>query len=382
MKRLLQINWTDIQHTSEEVDRTLYTFPVHIRVLAVITLVFILIILLLLFIILSSRIYKTRNTERRDKLKKEYQPIFSRLLFEEDAIPEGEKLSGLFKTADLHRKFYREKLLDEIIHLHENFTGEVAERLELLFIRLGFHEDSIRRLKSRHWHHVARGMRELALMNVKEAYPLISPFVSHKNQLLRHEARVALMKLSDTNHLSFLSKETEKLSDWDQANIYTMLSKMPESVIPDFSQWLNSTNKSVVNFSITMIGAFQQQQSSDVLLNMLDLSDDHQKLLIIRSLRMLNNIKSEEKLCTSYPSFSSEVQREALRTLETIGTTRSKPLFIKLLQQPQEDISMTVQIIRSLLSIGPEGKQMAEELYKSGGDRIRLAIEHARDKRL
>jgi hypothetical protein len=377
---ILQIDWTDLQFTVDDFGRTVYSFPIHIRILLGVTVLFMLIILILLGVIMASRIYKTKRVIRKKMLLKKYQPVFRKLLFEE-GIESGD-IPGLFDSVDLKKKFHRETLLDEIVHLHQNFTGETAERLEEIFVILNFHSDSLRKLTNRRWYVAAKGMRELALMNVKSAYPSIATYLSSKNEILRMESRISLMKLSDEDPLAFLSKETAPLTDWDTANIYTMLSKMPETMIPDFSKWLNSSNPDVVIFCIRMIGTFKQQESVNTLLLLLKSEDPRIRVAVIRALRELNAAAGEQTLLDIYSLEDNNVRNEILRTLEVIGSSRSEQLFEKILAQPIDDYPIAIQAVRSLLALGDRGIRSVERIFEAAGPQLQLVIRHAKDKRL
>ena len=303
-------------------------------------------------------------------------------LFEASEDQPEIKPESLFDPEDLKSKYNRSIILNEVIHLHQNFTGETASRLETLFISLSFHLDSISKLNSRNWYIAAKGMRELANMNVREASGKMIPFLNNKNGILRMEARISMMKLSTHEPFSFLTHETESLTDWDQANIFAMLNKMPETSIPDFSTWLNSKNKSVVLFCISMIGRHRQQQSTDIMIKMMDNPDSLVRLAVIRALRMLSATSAEEKLIKLYPSSDDETKNEILKTLETIGKEQSDVLMEQILRQPVADYSIAIQAVRSLLATRRNGKERLNELLASAAPELKLIIQHAIDPRL
>ncbi len=377
---ILQIDWSDLQYTVDDFSRKVYSFPVHIRVLLAITLIFLLIILILLAVVLSSRIYKTGRLIKQEELRRKYQKIFRVLLFEERVSNSG--ITDYFDAADLSEKLNRENIMKEIIHLHENFTGETSDRLEEIFMRLNFHSDSIQKLKNKRWYIVAKGMRELALMNVKQALPIVSEFLNNKNEILRMESRIAIMKLSDQDPLSFLSRETTPLSGWDTANIYSMLSKMPEKLIPDFSKWLNSPNKDVVLFSIQMIGTFRQQESVNTLLGLLKSENENIRLASINALRLLNAVAAERPMIEIYERENINVRTEILKSLEVIGSQYSAPFLEKILRQPPEDYPLVIQAVRALLALGNAGSTIVEQIFQQSGPQMQLVINHAKDKRL
>ena len=377
---LLQVNWSNVEYTFEDIRKSVYTFPVKIRVLLIMTLIFIIVILVLLGIIMSSRIYKTLRHNKRVEIRKKYQNIFHQLIFEE--AQSEERIRNKFTNSDLTIALNRETILEELIHLHENFTGETAERLEEIYLALHFDEDSLNKLKSKRWYLIAKGMKELAIMNVKSAHPEISKFINSKNDILRMETRIALMKLSDYEPMAFLNKETEPLSDWDSANIYNMLTKMPEKMIPDFSHWLNSSNKDVIVFCIQMIGRFRQRESVKTLLILLNNQDERIKLTVIRALRELGSDEGEESLLVLYPLSNNIVKNEILKTLEFIGGEKSIIFLEKIIRQPVEDYPISIQAIRSMIAINNVGNKLIDSIFSQAGPQLQLIIQHARDKRL
>lgn len=382
MTHLLQIGWTDLHYTADEVSREVYTFPVHIRVLIGITLLFVVVILTLLAVIIGSRIYKTKRQSKRIQLRKKYQPVFTQLLFEDESVLNGDAVFGFFDALDLKTPFHREILIDTIVHLHSNFTGETAARLELLFVRLNFHRDAMELLKSKRWHEIAYAMRVLALMNVKESYAPLEQFLTSKNTLLRMESRVALMKLSDKDPLSFLSRETEPLTDWDMANIHAMLTRMDEPVIPDFREWLNSPNKTVVLFCVLMIGYFRQQDATELLTGLLDSPDAVLRKAVIKALRELNSTSVESRLITMFPQEETEIKFEILKTLEAIGKDKTAVFLETFLRNPVSEYTLSIQAVRSLLSAASNGKERLENILAHSEPRLELIVRHALDKRL
>ena len=377
---ILQIDWSNLQYTVDDLGRTVYSFPVHIRVLLAVALIFLLIVFILLGVVLSSRIYKTARVIKKEELQIKYQKIFRELLFEERQ--EVSDIKNYFDATDLKEQFNRETIMYEIIHLHENFTGETAERLEEIFTSLNFHVDAIQKLKDKRWYVIAKGLRELALMNVKQSLTIVSGFINNKNEILRMEARIAIMKLSDKEPLSFLSMEATYLSAWDTANIYSMLTKMPEKLIPDFSIWLDSKNKSVVLFCIQLIGTYRQQESIHKLLALLKSNDENIRFASIKALRSMNAVAAEKPMSDIYEGESIFIRLEILKTLESIGSSNSVLFLEKIIRQPLEDYPLTIQAVRALRSIGENGKAIIEQIFKQSGEQMQLVINHAKDKRL
>lgn len=382
MNNLLQISWTDIQYSQEELERSVHVFPLHLRVLVACTLFLICISLVFLFIIMTSRIRKTKKEWRKKRLLEKYSPVFTEWLYSDEDAGNEKDIPDQFDRKDLASMESRNVLSDALMHMHSSFTGEISARLELLYRKLGFHHDQLALLKTREWHLIAKGMRNLALMNIKESCEAVRPFLSHSNEIVRYEARVVLMKLSERDHLSFLDDETAWLSEWDQANIYAMMLRISDIEVPDFTRWLDSDNPSVVDFSIYMIGRFNQLQSIPRLLDLMDTSDDHRKTLILRAIRSCNAGETEGNLMVRYDSESTEIQKEILVTLQQIATERSAGFLIGILKRPSDSIQTYITAARCLIALGTGGTAAVSRLIESEDSRVKMAIRHAMDPRI
>lgn len=377
---LQEINWSELNYTYNEFGKTVYSFPVHLRVLLSIALIFVIIILILLGVVLSSRIYKTGIAIKREQLKTKSQKIFGQLLF--DDRKERNEIPGFFKTIDLNNKFNRSVVLDEIIHLHKSFSGDTEDRLKDIFVSLNFQKDAVHKLKDRSWHIAAKGMREISLMKIKEAIPDLQLFIDSPNEILRMESRIAIMNLSDKDPLSFLSGKNVRMTGWDAAKIYVLLSKMPEKMIPDFGRWLDSANTDVVLFCIQMISSFRQQEYVNKLIELLHSPNEKIRLAAVKSIRELNASQAEKKLIEIYPGEGTEIKFEILKTLEVVGSGFSAPFLENIIQPPLKEYTLLIQAVRALLTLGEKGNSVVDRLFSNGGDELKLIINHARDKRL
>ena len=203
-----------------------------------------------------------------------------------------------------------------------------------------------------------------------------------RSEILRMEARITLVKLSEKDPLFFLASETEPLSAWDMANLHSMLSKLPENQIPDFSTWLQSGNKSVVLFCISMIGAFKQHEATDVLLRMVDNDDEAIKYAVIKALREMGSSKAEEKLISMYQDSSPDIRHAILKSLESIASEKSIPLYEKILRGPVPELQDAILSVKALLSLGVRGKNIINDISDLKNERMMLVIQHASDARL
>ena len=96
----------------------------------------------------------------------------------------------------------------------------------------------------------------------------------------------------------------------------------------------------------------------------------------------MNAVAAEKPMIDIYEGESIFIRLEILKTLESIGSSNSVLFLEKIIRQPLEDYSLTIQAVRALRSIGENGKAIIEQIFKQSGEQMQLVINHAKDKRL
>ncbi len=226
---------------------------IKVKVLMIVLLYLLLSIFMLFFLIVINRYVKTRRRERLALLKNEYQEQLAGFLFDEDV--------DRIVFRGLNSSVNRQVLINVIHELHTNLHGESAGKLRDLYFNLKLHEDSLKKAYHRKWYKKAKGFREVAQMDVKDANKHISKYVNAKNPILRVDAQVAMVKLSEEDPLDFLYDLKYELSEWEQINIYDTLI-YHQINIESFEPWLDNRNQSVVVFALKMIALFKHVQSA------------------------------------------------------------------------------------------------------------------------
>lgn len=213
--------------------------------------------LFFLILLIVSRIKKTIVLNK----KKFFEPIAERLVF--SVVFENKSFKDLQNdksfTANIHNKFFRLLLLDSVINIHKAYTGEYSKKTELFFIESNLIKETYKKLDSRQWPDKCEAIRELAEMNITDAYSLIRKNVYSKNLTLRQEAMMAMLKLKGIDGLSFLNEYKETLSDWIQLNLISIIkNNFPITDEPYYSSFIASTNVSVSLFGKRLKAYYEQ----------------------------------------------------------------------------------------------------------------------------
>ncbi|MEY4593721.1 MAG: hypothetical protein RIQ47_131, partial [Bacteroidota bacterium] len=118
------------------------------------------------------------------------------------------------------------------------------------------------------------------------------------------------------------------------------------------------------------------------LIGLLDNVEERLRILIIKSLRQCEATVAEQQLISRFENETTAVQDEILHSFSTLGSSSAIRFLDNLLAKPQEDISQTILIIRSLISAGPAGIAAVEHRLSQSDERLHKAINHAKDRRL
>jgi tetratricopeptide (TPR) repeat protein len=236
-----------------------------IKTIIVISLIFVGVLMFALVLTLILRTRRKKREKQTEELRDDIQDSVTEYLFDENA-EKPERMSSISGTRD------KQVLIDEIMQLYSNLSGEISNRLRELYIDLGLDNESVRKTQSPQWHLRAKGFRELAQMNIKTVNDEIESCLNSENDVLRMEAQLAMVRLNYENPFSFLDRLEKPFTSWEQLHVYEMISRHQINV-PDFYQWLSSRNETVVVFSIRMIRAFKQTENYKQLFPLLDHSN-------------------------------------------------------------------------------------------------------------
>ncbi len=78
-------------------------------------------------------------------------------------------------------------------------------------------------------------------MNIRDANEQIIKSLNSGNNILRMEAQIAMVRLSDGNPYEFLDLLEKPLSLWEQVTLHELLIQHNLKV-PEFKQWFTSEN--------------------------------------------------------------------------------------------------------------------------------------------
>jgi hypothetical protein len=211
----------------------------------------------------------------------------------------------------LKQRLARKVLLVELLKLKKDFSGSAADNLRILYEQLNLHSESLRKLNSKKWHRVTKGIQELAIMEQLNETESILKLTNHRNPHIRMEAQAAMVHMLGYKGLEFLSIIDYPVTEWNQLSLLHLLENKPLEECEQISSWLQSKNASVVKLTIRLIA----QQSL---------------------------LQFEEELLTKLHDQNESVQIAALSALQDIGVTIDKPVLLNLYNTGTASIKLHV----------------------------------------
>lgn len=332
----------------------------------------ILMMIVLLIFILFNRTRMEKEEKLRQFLMEKYQGLIVDYLF-------GDNLSDEFNTI-ASDKFRRQVLIDQIIDVSINLKGEAEAKLQKLYLNLGLDRDSVNRAYSGQWHKKIKGFRELAFMNIREANAEISRCLESKNDILRIEAQIAMVRLNDDNPFEFLYHYERPFSLWEQITLYELLVQH-EMKVPSFSQWLNSPNDTVVIFSLRMIREFKQVDSEkDVLKVLQHKSPEVRKTAI----EVTGDLGMKQALKTLKKMYKNENYDNCLEILRSMVKMPDETMlgFLKMVLDKEDDIQLQIEATKGIQKMGEEGVRALVKIMESEYKNYNIIIRHVLDKRI
>lgn len=328
--------------------------------------------LILLLVILLNR----RRMEKEEKLYQYLLEAYQELIIE--YLYGDIKLSQFLDIAN--DSYRRQVLIDQMKDVAINLRGGAEKKLDELYLNLGLEKDSIKKAYDRRWHIKIKGFRELAFMNIKVANEEMYRCLNSRNEILRMEAQIALVRLSDDNPFEFLYYLRRPFSLWEQITLHEMLIQHSLNV-PPFRQWLDSPNYTIVMFSLRMVRELKQMDAEADMLTVLKHSSDEVRNLAIQVAGDLQMESTREMMKRMY---KHEPYANCLEILRSIGKMPDVSMlgFLKLVLDKEDDVQLQIEATKSIENIGEEGVSALVKLMKSEYKNYNIIIRHVLDRRI
>jgi HEAT repeat protein len=271
-------------------------------------------------------------------------------------------------------------LIDQMIDVSVNLKGDSEDKLTRLYMELALDRDSIRRAHSNKWHLRIKGFRELAFMGIKEANDEMYKSLNSRNEILRMEAQIALVRLSDKEHFDFLSKLERPFSLWEQITLHDLI--LQHNIpVPEFKKWLGSNNPTVVMFALRMIREFKQRDAEpEVKIALLHRDQRVSKLAV----EVSGDLDLRGTLDTMKRMYKFQDYNGCLEIVKSMGKMPEQAMmgFLKLVLDKEDDVQLQIEAVKAIENMGEEGVKALVKVMKSEYKNYNIIVRHVLDRRI
>jgi HEAT repeat protein len=332
----------------------------------------------LLIIILLNRRRLEREELLNEYLLEKYQQLLMNYLFDEEKREYAFK--ELNRVAD--NRINRQILIDQMIDLSVNLKGDIKEEIQSLFLLLGLKRDSLEKAHSRKWHENVKGFRELAFMNIRDANEQIINSLNSNNEILRMEAQIAMVRLSDGNPYEFLDLLKKPLSLWEQVTLHE-LQIQHNLEVPDFKQWFTSENPTVVMFALEMVAWYKQRGAGEELIRLFEHDNE---MVRHTAFKVCGEIKLKMTLPALAKKYPEETLKNKIEILQTFAKIPDEKYltFLKSVLDTEEEVQLQILATKAMENTDEPGISMLIKLMKSKSEykNYQIIIRHVLDGRI
>jgi len=374
-------------HTDEEFQLSYYArwildnfqkSPLLITILYIVIIYSIVTLITLLIIILLNRRRMEREQKNREYLMEQYQQLLMDYLFEEEM--QDQAFVNMRRIAN--NSVNRQILIDQMIDLSINLKGDIKADIKELYVRLGLKEDSLQKAHSKKWHKNIKGFRELAFMNIREANEIIVESLNSNNEILRMEAQIAMVRLSEDNPYEFLNLLEKPLAVWEQITLHELLIQHNMKV-PAFKQWFESENISILIYALEMAAWFRQTGVAKEVISLFTHENEkvrHTAFRVCGEIRLKSSLAAMKKV---YEGESLNNRLEILKAFARIPEEKNLK-FLKNVLDTEEDVQLQIQATKAIENTDEPGISMLIKLMKSKSEykNYQIIIRHVLDGRI
>jgi hypothetical protein len=326
----------------------------------------------LLIVILLNRTRMEKEARLRQYLLEQYQLLIIDYLFGNEGPEAFRKIAS--------DRFRRQVLVDQMIDVSVNLKGDTQEKLMKLYRDLELDRDSIERARSRKWHLKVKGFRELAFMGIRDANDEMYRVLNSRNEILRMEAQIALVRLSDTDPFEFLSQMKRPFSLWEQITLHDLIIQH-DIPIPEFQRWLSSPNPTVVMFALRMIREFKQKDSEPELRKVLLHRDPRVGKLAVE---VAGDLDMRTTLDTMKRMYKYQDYNNCLEIVRSMGKMPDINMmgFLKLVLDKEDDVQLQIEAVKAIENMGEEGVKTLVKVMKSEYKNYNIIVRHVLDRRI
>lgn len=293
-------------------------------------------------------------------------------------IFEEQNNNDLIHVNNLKSNQYKQLFIDKIKSALVSFHGKSKDQIINLISLYNFDQYLLKKLEAKNPYKIAQAIQEVTAMELEIALPKIKELINHPNPIVKEEAQYSLIKFLKFDGLEIINNTNYKLSEWQQIRLLSALT-LEQGIIQDYTltdnqrfteqqldkiiEWLNSSNESIIIFTLKFIRKFQILELEKYLFNLLTTNNRKVVTQTIKTFTGINSLDIITPFIEFYPNQELEIQLELLKTLESRNLSSQKTFLItEALDNPNISIKKNaVRVFLKNINSSEETHQLFDE---------------------
>jgi hypothetical protein len=239
----------------------------------------------------------------------------------------------------------RKLIINTFIKLRNEISGEMADSIQKLYCETGLVDYASIKLKSKKWNIIAKGIKQLTHFEIREVHDEIIQHINHPKREVRLEIQRYLVQVFHFEGLEFLNVLTCQLTEWDQIQLLEILKKFDIQQSQDFTVWLESSNNSVVSFTLKLVKIFNQYEAKDNIAKLIFHPDIQIRIEAIEVLTYFNDTESLAVLKEDFNNRYLNEQVAIFKMLETLFEIKDIPFLLNHINTENFEIKASISKI-------------------------------------
>lgn len=282
------------------------------------------IILILVFYLKILRSNIRITVRKNEKYRQTIESLLIEFLYAESEYGKysrkQKKIIAKFKKG-LISKRRRKIITDTFLQLDQQVSGQMIKQMNHLYKEIGLITFAMNKLRSRKWHVVAIGIKDLRQFKIRHVKGAISKLINHDREEVRREAQLYFLELFGYEGLDFLSELKVPLSDWDQVLFLGEVSNLENHQIEDVTRWLDSDNDYVIIFVLQIVQMFNRLETKNYLLKLLNHKNDVVRLKCLEVITHFEIVEAKQILLDKFENITLKEQIAFFEYLDKMATS-------------------------------------------------------------
>lgn len=274
---------------------------------------------LLILVVLLKRVHYEHSKPIRELLGNTIEIFLTEMILSNPLDPTLKAKRLLFEKAiPLHKTWCKEMTINDMIRFKMNLKGKAAEQINILYESFRLHKYSAGLIKKNKSFYKCEGFYHFQALDHKKGSALIEPYIKDPNPIIRSNANMAFISLSE-NHMESLKDLHTTISYLNIIKIMDILHQNKIVIPGNIDQWLTTNNTSVKIVGLKIMVFYNYRNQSKEIIALLKDENDIIIKEAILTIRELFLVEAKTDLIQLFYSVTTEIQLEILATLKIIG---------------------------------------------------------------